>query len=114
MEFCVQKVVILWGEWKTCYIVGSKKTPVCDSTNLYQFNVDNSYVQTQNRTKKYVTEGRWNCSNKKLTIDPNDDENSRRYPYSIKIKWIDNDTFYIEGREGFLGPKVYRYYFRIK
>lgn len=101
------------GDWKTCYVIGSKKAPDCDSSNLYKFKMDYNYVHTQNRTKKYVTEGVWNCTNKKLKIDPNDDENSTYYPYSVKIKWIDNNTFYTVGREGFLGPKVYHYYFRL-
>ncbi len=102
------------GEWRTCLVIGKKKIPDCDSSNLYQFREGNSYAQISERPEKHVSEGVWNYTNRSLTIDRNDEGNSISYPYVLKIKWIDNDSFYTVGREGFLGSKVYQYYFRLK
>jgi hypothetical protein len=105
---------IIIGEWRTCLVIGKKRTPDCDSSNLYQFKEDYCYAQIQNRPEKHVSEGVWNYTNKSLTINRNDDGNCKFYPYILKVKWIDNDSFYTVGREGFLGSKVYQYYFRLK
>lgn len=103
------------GNWSSCYEIGSKKIPTCDSTYIYEFEENNRYTHVQKlKNNTYTQTGKWEYNKKGLTIDMDDTTNATYFPYTNKVKWVNEDLFYTIGREGFLGPKVYHYYYRIK
>ncbi len=122
ISFSQDKQQIILGNWRTCYVIGSKSNiDKCDSIQTYNltytFANNNRYTHTQIvKNETFVENGKWELSKGKLTTDSDDTSTATSThttdPYTVKIKWIDSDTFYTVGREGFLGPKVYHYYFR--
>ncbi|GAL87110.1 hypothetical protein MYP_4340 [Sporocytophaga myxococcoides] len=62
-------------------------------------------------TSKY---GKWSLTDKQLTLDFDDTDSRKPRPYTNPIFWVNNDLFYLKGREGKNGPIVYPYFQRVK
>ncbi len=105
------------GSWKECHSLKFDPHFNCEKNIIYVFNSDYTYSEIQNfpedkiNTTKY---GKWGLTNKHLTLDLDDIENHKFPPFTDPIFWINNDLFYLKGREGKDGPIVYTYFQKIK
>lgn len=112
------KTKLISGTWKECQDLKFDPHFNCNKeTIIYIFNSDFTYSEKQNfpeekiNTTKY---GKWSLVNKQLTLDLDDIENHKFRPFTNPVFWINNDLFYLKGREGKDGPIVYTYFQRIK
>jgi hypothetical protein len=106
------------GKWAVCW--SSKFNEYkCDSTLKYEFFDNGSYIEHRKNIcdgqKFNNVPGKWTIKDNKL-IWRND-----KYCKSLitkegteEIKWIDENVFYMVGREGKLGRIIYTYFVRIE
>lgn len=105
------------GTWSICTSTKfSKKFQCTKGYTSFEFFEDGTYKQNQkricNKERFEYASGKWKMARNILTIEENDIECQKNEPRTYKIIWLDNNRFYVKGREGRWGPRVYTYYQR--
>ena len=106
------------GKWSICHSSKFNKNNKCDSILKYEFFENGTYIENRNTTCNYQQyigiNGKWIMKKNIMTlIEDEYCETLKKRQVTRKIKWINNDNFYVVGREGKNGPKVYTYFMRI-
>lgn len=112
------KSKIITGSWKECHDLKFDPHFNCNKESIiYVFNSDFTYSEKQNFPGDGIITtkiGKWSLTDKQLTLDLEDIDNRKSCPFTNPIFWVNNDLFYLKGREGKNGPIVYTYFQRVK
>lgn len=110
---------IVGGRWSICTSTKFSKNFQCTKGfTSFEFFEDGTYKENQKRicdkTEMEYASGKWKIARNILTIDEDDSKCRKSGPRTYKIIWLDNNRFYVKGREGRWGPRVYTYFQRSK
>lgn len=103
----------LYGSWKTCLTKKKNKIEDCSGdsySTTFTFLEDGTYITDdtyQSLGKEYTKHGTWSYDGKLLARNPINKNGISRGEFKVKIKWINEELFFIKGREGKFGPMFY-------